>query len=89
MAKTAKTIAIRDLHRREYRRTMRRIAASSVILWFVAAILLAGNHAGSAIVPVSIIMLIGLAAIRFSLWSRYRRDMRAELAGQSFPQNED
>jgi hypothetical protein len=88
VAKTATTIAIRDLHRREYRRTMRLIAASSVILWFVMAILLAGNHAGSAILPVSIIMLVGLAVIRISLWSRYRRDLRAELAGQSFPQGE-
>jgi hypothetical protein len=61
---------------------MRRIASVSVILWFIMAFFLAGNHAGSAIVPVSIIMIVGLTAIRFSLWSRYRRDMKAELMAQ-------
>jgi membrane protein implicated in regulation of membrane protease activity len=86
MAKTATTIHIRETHKREYRRTMRRIAAGSVILWFVLALFLAGSHAGSAIVPVSIVMLIGLAAIRFSLWRRYRRDMSAELVGQDVPE---
>jgi membrane protein implicated in regulation of membrane protease activity len=86
MAKTATTIHIREAHQREYRRTMRRIAASSVILWFLLALFLAGSHAGSAIVPVSIIMLVGLAVIRFSLWRRYRRDMNAELINESQPQ---
>lgn len=65
---------------------MRRIAAGSVILWFVMVILLAGNDAGGAIIPMSIIMLIVLAAIRVTLWSRYRRDMKAELTTQQFGQ---
>ena len=68
---------------------MRRIAAGSVILWFFMVILLAGNNAGGAIVPVSILMLISLAATRITLWSRYRRDMKAELMAQEMAQQDD
>ncbi|HEY4779956.1 MAG TPA: hypothetical protein VIH47_10220 [Solirubrobacterales bacterium] len=89
MAKTASTIAIKEMHRREYRRTVLRLTAGSIVLWFILVLFLAGSHAGSAIVPVSILMLVGLIIIRVNLWNRYRRDMRVELAGQNFPQGED
>jgi len=89
MAKTASTIAIKEMHRREYRRTVLRLTAGSIVLWVVLALFLAGAHAGSAIVAMSIIMLVGLIVIRVNLWNRYRRDMRIELAGQNFPQGED
>lgn len=78
---------VRDIHRREYRRTMRRIVAGSVVLWFVLAIVLANNDSSGAIVPMSIVMLIGLAITRVVTWKRYRLHMRAELAGSADPRD--
>jgi membrane protein implicated in regulation of membrane protease activity len=61
---------------------MRRIAVGSIMLWFLLAIYLSNAFGGSVIVPLSIVMLAGLAVIRFSLWRRYRQDMRTDLASQ-------
>lgn len=83
MSKTASSIHTREMHRREYRRTMRRILAGSIVLWFILAVVLANNDSGSAIAPMSVVMLVGLALTRITMWIRYRRDMRVELAQHS------
>lgn len=85
MAKTGSSIQIRDVHRREYRRTMRRVLVGSIVLWFVLAIFLSDAIGGGIIVPLSIIMIIGLGIVRVSTWLRYRRDMQAELVGDNSP----
>lgn len=83
MAKSASTILIRDTHRREHRRNMRRIVVASVFLWIALAIYLQDASGSSALVPLSITMFIGLALTRIGMWVRYRRDLRAELAAQA------
>ena len=67
MAKNALLIEKRESHRREYRRTMRRIVAGSVVLWFVLAVALSNNDSASAIVPMSVVLLVALAATRITV----------------------
>ena len=89
MARNAQSIAIRDTHRREYKRTMRLVLSGSVILWFVMAVLLAGNHAGSVIVPMSFLLLVAVAGARVFFWTRYRRDVKVELMAHELAQQGD
>lgn len=68
---------------------MRRIAASSVILWFVMVILLAGNHAGGG--DHASVMHHADRARNHPVQpvERYRRDMSTELAGQSLYEGDE
>lgn len=75
MSKTTPTILIRDTHRHEYQRTMTRIVRGSIVLWIILAIYLGNNIGGGAIVPMSIIMIIGLAVVRFVMWREVVRDL--------------
>jgi hypothetical protein len=86
MAKTASTIQIRDTHRREYQRDMRRIVVGSIILWFILAIWLGNSFGAEAVFVMSIILSVGLIVARVARWMSYRRDLRVELASQQSPE---
>lgn len=79
MSKTASSILIRHTHRREYQRTMRRIVAGSIVLWFILAIWLGNSIGAEAVFAMSIILTVGLVVVWVTMWLRYRRDMRANL----------
>jgi membrane protein CcdC involved in cytochrome C biogenesis len=61
---------------------MNRIVVLSIIVWIVLTIWLGGSFGADAVIAMSAILAIGLVITRITLWVRYRRDMRAELAGQ-------
>lgn len=69
MPKTASSIQVKELHRREYRRTMRRIVGGSILLWIVIAVVLANNDSAGTLMQVSIIMMVALAITRIVMWS--------------------
>jgi hypothetical protein len=56
------------------------IAAGSVVLWFILAFWLGGSSGAGAVFVMSIVLAIGLGVTRIAMWTRYRRDMRAELS---------